>query len=59
MSMEIIRHGGCVKEAKVFLCRECRCVFKTDEYKVERENGDGPHRVAVCPDCEKQVTRYD
>lgn len=62
MSMDIIRRGNRrenLKEVKVFLCLECDCIFKTDEYKVEQVNRDGVLRVAVCPDCGNRVTRYD
>ena len=59
MSMDIIRHGDRAQKPMVFLCLECDCIFKTDEYKVERENRDVVLRVAVCPDCGNRVTRYD
>lgn len=60
MSMEIIRHGeqhG--KKILPFLCLACGCEFQTDEYTTESDHRNGTYKAVACPDCGKQVTRYE
>ena len=51
----ILRKGNMVEhETRIFRCRFCSTIFKTDEYKVKPDYRNGTFYVAECPVCNKE-----
>ena len=52
---EIIRkHNIIDDDIRVFRCRFCQTIFKTDEYNVKPDYRNGTLYIAVCHVCNKE-----
>lgn len=52
---EIIREGNTGNDIRIFRCRSCKTIFKTDEYDVKPDYRNGTFCVAICPMCNKNA----
>jgi rubredoxin len=52
---EIIREGHMADDIRIFRCRFCKTIFKTDEYEAKPDYRGGTIPVAICPMCNKNA----
>jgi rubredoxin len=52
---EIIRKGHMADDIRIFRCRFCKTIFKTDEYEAKPDYRGGTIPVAICPMCNKNA----
>lgn len=50
----IIRKYNIADDIRIFRCRSCQTIFKTDEYRIKPDYHNGTFYIAVCPVCDKE-----